>query len=253
MWLNSPLNNPLNTFSPINPLSLNNILTLTERSDINRFEDLKKVLTQKIISKFWNRKESQNIVNLINIEVDQLSKTKDKLLQNERIKYLDFITDKFLQDKKSIKDITVLWLSDLKEKIDKIVDKNSLEWKMRAVIELVFANNYKIEDWNELTPFYNDDWVIKIALWIDLMSSNSPRDKKVLSLDSNQNPEQIKDELNRLYNDVKVLRDKSTPNIRNYMWMLFDIAYNPENIKKYQKELSSQPWYNDFIKKVDEI
>ncbi len=216
---------------------------------------------EKLKKLLW--KDFDSLVYTIKKEREELEKTNSKTLKQLRDEYINELVKTF-EEKMEQLDFdskTFAWeakteLSKLKAKIEWVVDKDSLEWKKRAVIELMFTEEWDLgSDFND-EPFYVEDgelktwfepvsWLLKLLLPIWFFMWNSE------VIDWLENPEKVRDNLNQAYRWVRDLIEKSEWDMKKYVWILYDIVNNPENIIKYKDELWNQPWYNDYLDRVN--
>ncbi len=213
--------------------SINNSSILLNSLGNEELEDLKNSL--------WDNFDIESLQDLLKKEVEELEKTSSRELKESRVLYIKELIKNLIQKE------TKEELNNFKYKIERIVDTNSLEWKMRATIELIFSEEWIFDSWFEDKPFYIEENELKI--WVDTAPWKiiiwHPEIIKWLD-----NPENVKEELNKIYAEVKTLIQKSNGDMKKYIWILFDIIKNPENITKYKNELWEQPWYNDYLNKV---
>lgn len=239
----SPIS-PLNQASPVNPIFINNMKEIIENN-----------LFQKTLKKYKDSFSEKELQDILEKEFKELENTNSKCLKNNRTEFIWLLIerlDKFLRQKNITTEETKTELLKFKEKISSTVD-TSLQWKMKAVIELALVEWWPVEKWFENKPFYVEKWEIRFRSkfgefddWKDLSFWNN---FKVI----NTKPEQaefITNELNRLYEEVKKLKNKSTTNINKFIWMLVEIIQDPKNLEKYRLELQDQPWYEEEIKKI---
>lgn len=149
-----------------------------------------------------------------------------------------------IKTKEKTGNITEKDLKELKDKIDNI-SNTGLDWEVKNSVENpIIANDFWLEEWHENIPFYLDDnWVIKIAV------NNWPDIDMIKIIEWETDWQKLVDLMNKRYVDVKKLMDISTPDVKNLVWMLYEIVVDPKKLLLYREELQGQLWYKDEIKK----
>lgn len=209
---------------------------------------------QEILKKYKDSFSEKDLQDIIEKEFKELDNTNSELLKNNRAEFIWLLIanlEKFLAKKSTTIEEAKNEIVKLKEKISSCVDI-SMQWKMKAVIELALVEWWPVEKWYENKPFYLEDWEVRFKSKFGDFDSWSDisfwRDFKVINVKSEQ-AELITNELNRLYNWVKKLKNKSTFDINKYIWMLVEVIQDSKNLEKYKLELQDQPWYDEEIKK----
>ena len=199
----------------------------------------------KLKKEFKDVFEESDIQEYLEAEVAALKKTNSPSLKENRSKYIRHLIwnlKEFLTSMRENKELAKVELDNFKIKVDAIVDL-SLEGKMKASVErLIVVQNNAVERSHRGKPFYVDEkWKLRVAIAGDF---------NLEPIKDLENPEEVANTLNKNYMYVKNLIEESVWDVKEQVWMLYDIVANPEKLPIYELELKNQPWYEKKSKEL---
>lgn len=124
------------------------------------------------LMKEWklDQKTKELLTNIIENELKEIESLNSPEMKKKRLKEISYLIDVLFKSSDNYEKLRIFI-----DRIWKIID-NSIDWKIKAWIDLVILEDWKIEKWYEETPFYiNNDkikfhrafWDWKLWLWID--------------------------------------------------------------------------------------
>ena len=231
------------------PNALNVLNSAENEGQIDaEFQESVDIIKEQLSNKFWEN----DIDEFLEDQLNYILSTNSYQLKLNRLDYIKFLTEwleekfkSYVKNKENITHNTVSDYEDFKEKIISWIDKQTLEWKMKAAVELIITESWEFEEWYEKNPFYVDENSIRVKL------HNIPNYKKGDSnfiafdfwhdftvLENIDSPTEIARQLNSNFNDVVNILAQSTGAIKKFPWLIYEIVSEPKNIYKYSWELS---------------
>jgi len=219
----------------------------------------KKETTNNKIDQYRVNLDDKNLkphLDLIDKEIEELKNTRSPKTKKARLEYLkeliskiDDLETKIKYEKDIDTSISKLKIKELKDRISNIVDKDSIKWKQKAIIEMIFNEWWSFEEWYKKNPFYAENWVI--IAWVDTTEVWPV----IGHPDILKAPENIKEttkSLNKMYNEIREIHDTSSDKLdtRKYVWIIYDILENPKLLSKYESEYANKDWFQKLKDKT---